>query len=201
MHPQEFAQKWTRARLKERSASHEHFIDLCRMVGHPTPAEFDPKGETFTFEKGARKDSGRPGFADVWYKDHFGWEYKGKGEDLKAAYGQLLKYRDNLANPKLLIASDFDTIVIHTNFNGTVSWIYPVTLDHFQDSTIPVEVLEPTGVKAKTGPRLSGIAVIRACFENPDLLAPGQTTEALTADAAKRFEIIANSLKGPEEMG
>lgn len=27
------------AHLKERSAAQEHFIDLCRLLGEPTPAE------------------------------------------------------------------------------------------------------------------------------------------------------------------
>jgi hypothetical protein len=36
--PQQFVHKWRRAALKERSAYQEHFIDLCRLVGHPTPA-------------------------------------------------------------------------------------------------------------------------------------------------------------------
>jgi len=42
--PQEFVNKWRKAELKERSAAQEHFIDLCRMLGHPTPAEADPEG-------------------------------------------------------------------------------------------------------------------------------------------------------------
>jgi hypothetical protein len=46
--PQDFADKWRHATLKERSACQEHFIDLCHLVGHSTPAEADPKGECFT---------------------------------------------------------------------------------------------------------------------------------------------------------
>jgi len=38
----EFIAKWRKVDLKERSASQEHFLDLCRVVGHPTPAEADP---------------------------------------------------------------------------------------------------------------------------------------------------------------
>jgi hypothetical protein len=44
--------KWKRADLAERAACQEHLIDLCRMLGHPTPAEADPTGESFTFERG-----------------------------------------------------------------------------------------------------------------------------------------------------
>ncbi len=55
MTPHEFIAKWRAAELKERSAAQEHFIDLCRLVGEPTPAEADPSGETCCFERGARK--------------------------------------------------------------------------------------------------------------------------------------------------
>jgi hypothetical protein len=39
---QAFVAKWRTATLKERSATQEHFIDLCRLTGQPTPAEADP---------------------------------------------------------------------------------------------------------------------------------------------------------------
>ena len=78
--------------LKERSASQEHFIDLCRLLGEPTPAEADPTGEAYCFERGARKDTGGDGWADVWKRHHFAWEYKGKRADLDAAFGQLRLY-------------------------------------------------------------------------------------------------------------
>ncbi len=44
MTPGTFIAKWRAAELKERSASQEHFIDLCRLLGEPTPAEADPHG-------------------------------------------------------------------------------------------------------------------------------------------------------------
>ena len=53
------------------------------------------------------KATGGRGRADVWYKDHFAWEYKGKHIDLDAAYAQLLSYRGGLGNPPLLVVSDF----------------------------------------------------------------------------------------------
>ena len=114
--PREFAQKWGDSATKERAASQEHFIDLCRMLGEPTPNEADPTGTTYAFEKAVTKAAGGDGFADVWKKDFFGWEYKGKGKDLKAAYLQLLGYREDLSNPPLLVVSDLDTIEIRTNF-------------------------------------------------------------------------------------
>ena len=50
MTPHEFIAKWRASELKERSASQEHFIDLCRLLGEPTPAEADPAGETYCFD-------------------------------------------------------------------------------------------------------------------------------------------------------
>ena len=72
----EFIAKWRKVELKERSAAQEHFLDLCHVFGHPTPAAADPTDETFCFEKGAAKHGGGEGFADVWKRGFFGWEYK-----------------------------------------------------------------------------------------------------------------------------
>ena len=135
--PQEFVDKWRGVTLKERSAAQEHFIDLCRQVGHGTPAELDPQGEWFTFEAGADKQSGGQGFADVWKRGAFAWEYKApsassgrrKHADLEAAYQQLLQYREALQNPPLLVVSDIERILVHTNFTNTIKRVYTVTLD------------------------------------------------------------------------
>lgn len=69
MTPQQFITKWQRANLTERAASQEHFIDLCHMLGQPTPASHDATGAEYTFEKGVAVDGpaskGSHGFADV----------------------------------------------------------------------------------------------------------------------------------------
>ena len=120
MTPAEFAAKWRRTTLTERSAAQQHFLDLCELVGHPKPAEADPAGEWFTFERGARKRGGRGGWADVWKRDYFAFEYKGRHKDLNAAYVQLQQYREALGNPPLLVVTDTDRFEVHTNFTGTV---------------------------------------------------------------------------------
>ena len=106
MNPIEFQRKWIGVDLKERSAAQEHFLDLCRVLDHPTPAEMDREGTTFTFERGAVKSIGGQGWADVWYRGHFALEYKGPHKDLVKACDQLLRYKDDLENPPLLIVSD-----------------------------------------------------------------------------------------------
>ncbi|MCH7736268.1 MAG: class I SAM-dependent DNA methyltransferase [Chloroflexi bacterium] len=184
MTPHQFAIKWRASTHKEISAYVSHFEDLCRLIDHATPTDLDSTGGFFSYQKANLKESGQQGFADVWYKDRFGWEYVGKGGNLHEKYQQLLQYRDNLANPPLLVVCDFDTIEIHTNFNGTISRIYHISLDHLSDSTLQV-----------AGTELTGIQVIRACFYDPESLKPGQSTEELTKEAADRFGEIAESLR------
>jgi hypothetical protein len=84
--PDEFIAKWKTVELKERSAAHSHFIDLCRMLDEPAPTDADPTDEWHAFERGATKTTGGEGWADVWKRNHFGWEYKGKRKDLNAAF-------------------------------------------------------------------------------------------------------------------
>ena len=106
----DFVAKWRRVQLTERSASQQHFLDLCEVFEHPKPAEADPMGEWFTFEKGAAKHGGGKGWADVWKKAYFGWEYKGKHKDLDEAYDQLLLYREALETSQKALPADHPNI-------------------------------------------------------------------------------------------
>jgi len=108
--PHEFVTKWRGDARKERSVSQEHFINLCQLVGHETPG--DNRDGTLAFEAGVAKLGGGQGWADVWKKGVFGWEYKGPRADLDKAYQQLQRYRDSLENPPLLVVSDIQTIQI-----------------------------------------------------------------------------------------
>ncbi|MCK4598313.1 class I SAM-dependent DNA methyltransferase [Candidatus Bipolaricaulota bacterium] len=175
MTPQEFVDKWRRSKLTERSAAQSHFNDLCRMLGQPTPAKADPKGATFTFEKGVDKRTGGHGWADVWKKGFFAWEYKGKHKNLDAAYEQLQLYRDALLNPPLLIVSDMETIVIHTNFTNTVKRTFTLTFDDLLTK--------------------DGLQTLRNAFEHPDRLRAEQTPEGVTRQAAAEFSKLAESLR------
>ena len=121
----EFVTRWKASTLTERAAAQSHFIDLCDVLHQPHPAAADPTGETCTFEKHVSQTHGGKVFADVWKRGFFGWEYKGKHKDLKAAYLQLNDYREDLENPPLLVVCDQDLFEVHTNFTGT----RPHTLD------------------------------------------------------------------------
>ena len=171
----EFITKWKASTLKERSASQEHFLDLCRLIDHPTPAQSDPSGEHFTFERGASKTGSGQGWADVWKKGFFAWEYKGKQKDLNTAFAQLQRYAIALENPPLLVVSDMETIIIHTNWTNTVQEIH----------TIAIEDLERPEVLQK----------LRWLFTEPERLKPGITREMITEKAACTFAGIAQRLR------
>jgi hypothetical protein len=59
--PQDFVSKWKRVTAREKQTYQEHFIDLCHLVEHQTPNDFDPTGRRFGFEMGAPKTSGGQG--------------------------------------------------------------------------------------------------------------------------------------------
>jgi type II restriction/modification system DNA methylase subunit YeeA len=174
--PAEFAAKWAGSTRSERAASQEHFIDLCRMLDVPTPNE-DATGENYAFEKGAEKTSGGDGYADVWKRGHFGWEYKGKRKDLAGAYAQLLLYREALDNPPLLVVCDLDRFQVHTNFTDTKKVVHEFTL-----------------ADLASGPE-EPLRILRAVMLSPEDLKPGETREELTEEAARHFASIAGSLR------
>jgi hypothetical protein len=178
-----FIAKWQRSALTERSAAQQHFLDLCAVLGEPTPATADPDGSSYTFEKGARKSDGGSGWADVWKRRHFAWEYKGKHKDLKAAYRQIQQYREDLENPPLLVVCDLDRFEVHTNFTNTVKAVYAFNLDNLaRNAPTPTCALPP-------------LEVLRAAFTRPDLLRPNRTTASVTEDAAREFAALAESLR------
>ncbi len=175
MTPAQFIAKWRTVELKERSASQEHFIDLCRILGEPTPAAADPIGENYCFERGARKDSGGNGWADVWKRHHFAWEYKGKHANLDTAFRQLRQYALALENPPLLVVSDMARFRIHTNWTNSVSEVHEFLLD---------DLIEP-----QTRNKLKWV------MSDPERLRPGVTRQSLTVRAAETFAELAQSLR------
>ncbi|MDY7010268.1 MAG: type IIL restriction-modification enzyme MmeI, partial [Planctomycetota bacterium] len=187
---QSFARKWQDSELKERSGSHEHFIDLCRMLGHGTPAQLDPRGDFFTFEKGATKHGGGDGWADVWYKGHFAWEYKGKHANLEAAYSQLLKYREYLESPPLLIVSDMDRFEVHCNFTGSARREYHFDLQSLADVTAVEVVPSVQGFHPPTA-----IEVLHAAFIDPFALRPSEAADTVTKNVAAEIGRLADLLR------
>ena len=175
MTPYEFITKWRASALTERSASHQHFLDLCDLLGEPKPADADPSGESYCFERGARKDSGGDGWADVWKRHYFAWEYKGKRANLDAAFEQLRQYALALENPPLLIVSDMLRFRIRTNWTNSVSRTHSFDLDDLAD--------------AATRDKL------KWAFSDPARLRPGETRQSLTEHAAESFATVSQALR------
>ncbi len=193
MNASDFRRKWAASQRTERAASQEHFIDICRLLGEKTPNEADPSGDFYTFEKGLSKTSGGDGFADVWLRGHFGWEYKGKHKDLRAAYKQLLDYHEALEQPPLLIVCDLERFEVHTKWTNTESWVYKFTIDDL-DSDRTVAVTTPVG-PAKDAPRLTALQVLRYAFADVGQLKPGKTTDEITKEAAALFGDLTRDMR------
>jgi type II restriction/modification system DNA methylase subunit YeeA len=175
MTPEAFIAKWKASSLKESAGSQEHFIDLCRLLGEPTPAEADPSGENYAFEAGATKTTGKEGWADVWKRGCFAWEYKGKGRDLQQAYAQLQQYAVALENPPLLVVSDMARILVHTNWTNTIKQTTEFTLEDLRNA------------KKRE--------VLKAVFSDPERLKPSKTRQSVTEDAAREFADLARRLR------
>lgn len=171
MTPQEFIARWKDNDLTERAGAQAHFDDLCELLGVEKPRT---PGE-YQFEYGAKKASGGDGWADVWKRDHFGWENKKPGRDLRAALKQLTDYALDLGNPKLLVVSDRERIEIHTAFNGYPDEPRTILLD---------DIGSPESLQ-----------ILRWVFTDPDKLKPLKSTAAITEDAAGQFADLAKALR------
>ena len=196
MTPAEFKKKWAKVTAKETSAYQSHFDDLCRLLGIPPPLEADPSGEFFCYQKRVVKDAelsafddggqlsetpeSERGFADVWKKGCFAWEYKGRKKNLDEAYRQLLRYRESLLNPPLLVVCDFDHFIVRTNFNGTVQ-----ETREFRNSQID----DPDNLK-----------LLRNVFTDPNFLKPQRTTAEVTEKIAGKLAAVSRSLQSRESV-
>jgi hypothetical protein len=175
MTPEEFMAKWRGTTRTERSAAHEHFLDLCDLLSVPKPGDVDRHGTEYTIEKSTRKIGDTVGFADVWKRHCFAWEYKGDRKNLVQAYAQLKQYADALENLPLLIVSDMQEIRVHTNFTNTIAQQHVIALAELRS----VEARE----------------LLRNCFLHPGRLQPTATRECVTAQAASEFAKIAVALR------
>jgi hypothetical protein len=179
----EFVARWKASELTERAAAQSHFNDLCDVLEHPHPAEMDQTGENFTFEKHVSKSHGGKGFADVWYRDYFAWEYKGKHKDLNAAYVQLIDYREDLENPQLLVVCDQNRFEVHTAFPNRKKRVYSFPLDDLLAN-------QPTSTC-----ELAPLEVLKALFYDPQRLHPSRSPQAVTEDAAEEFNKLSENFR------
>ena len=87
--------------------------DRARAFHRPLPAVRSPdarrgrpRRRSFHLREGRAKTGGGEGWADVWKKGFFAWEYKKKKRDLGKAIEQLTRYAAALENPPLHVACD-----------------------------------------------------------------------------------------------
>ena len=164
MKPQQFISKWRNVEFGEKQASQEMFLDLCALIGHPTPVAYG-NADAFTFEKWVPG-----GFADAYLEDRFGWEFKGGDDQLPGAFNQLLRYQVYLRTPPLLIVSSFRRIQIRTNFPGMETVLHEV----------PIAELDQPEQLAK----------LRNCFFAPEEFRPNRSVEDVTRETAELFRDI-----------
>ena len=176
--PMQFIARWQDTAFGEKQASQEMFLDLCALVGHPTPAAYG-RPERFTFEKPVPG-----GFADAYKEGHFAWEFKSSDRQLEEGMRQTIRYAAELKNPPLLIVSSFRTIRIRTNFRGKERVIHE----------IPVALIYQPGNLEK----------LRWAFFDPDRLEPESTVEQVTQETANLFyqvvEVMEERDEDPEKL-
>ena len=132
----DFVHRWKAFAQTENAGAQSHFLDLCDLLGQPHPAAADSAGENYAFQKHVGKARGGKGFADVWLRDHFAWEYKAPDKNLAKAYAQLNDYREELGNPPLLVVCDLDRFEVHTNFTATSKRVYAFNLDELNRNQV-----------------------------------------------------------------
>ncbi|MDZ5459277.1 class I SAM-dependent DNA methyltransferase [Azohydromonas lata] len=115
------------------------------------------------------------GWADVWKRGCFGWEYKSPGAKLDVALKQLMQYALPLENPPLLVVSDRLHIEIHTHFTGTPSTCHTISLEDLAD---------PLARQS-----------LRQVFINPEAFRPARTNRQITEEAARTFAETAARLR------
>ncbi len=178
-----FAIKWQQTQLTEKSAYQQHFRDLCEALGVSHPTEDDVVGNSYTFEKHVTKVGGGSGFADVWKRDAFAWEYKLPGGDLKKAYKQLNEYHEDLENPPLLIVCDFKRFEVHTKFDSQRTRVYAFNLEELRvNKPVPTSALLPQDV-------------LKYVFGDRNMLRPEAVTERVTRDADTDLLKLAQQLE------
>ncbi|MEO7254594.1 MAG: type IIL restriction-modification enzyme MmeI, partial [Casimicrobium sp.] len=171
----DFIEKWSPGGsnhgFSEKAGAQQHFIELCAVLGVPTP---DHQSD-YTFELATIKLGGDLGFADVFKRQAFGWENKAPGGDLKAALKQLKMYASALDNPPLLIVSDRLRIQIHTQFTGTPTVSEEIWLKDLADPAVRER--------------------LRKCWTDPDFFKPKLTSRDITQKAADAFASVAERMR------
>ena len=175
MRAEEFITKWKNSDLNEDEGAKPHFIGLCQVLGVPEPST--TRADGYSFERHVKKTSGQRGYADVWKKGCFAWEYKSPGKDLREAMVQLKQYASDLENPPLLIVSDMRRIEVHTNWTNMVQEKHVLELEQLTDARL--------------------VQKLKWAFDSGTVeqLKPTRSANATTEEVAEKFVRIAQNLR------
>lgn len=161
--------------LNERQGAQQHFLELCNVIGVEQPTGVNDGVTDYLFEKQTLMLGERRGYADVFKRNVFAWEYKAPGKSLDGALSQLMRYAMALGNPPLLVVSDRNIIEIHTHFTGRPTERHEIRLSDLSDP--------------------SKRELLRKCFEQPEWFCPATTNKQITEQAAHAFATTAERLR------
>jgi len=174
MNVAEFIAKWRRWTSRSGPLPRSTSSISASSSATPSPPRLTPPAPTSASEKGAAKHGGGDGFADVWKRVFFGWEYKGKHKDLEAAFDHFFSTKTlSITRRCLWCATWSASSCAPTSRHG------PVTYD------VPLERLGES----------RSLEILHHVFFDPEKLKPGKTSEIITQDAADRFAGIADSMR------
>ncbi len=173
------AQPGSRAYAEARSSQSRRATEtVSTLWGEDEVAAVDATEEDQLFVRVISASEGGRGFADVWKRGHFCWEYKrpNRHADLAAALAQLKTYKDSLDNPPLLIVCDIDHFEIHTNFTSYPAEAIRFTIDDLNRSADDWHHPRFPGVTA--------FETLRRAFTQPDWFRPAKRLDQITEDLA-----------------
>ncbi len=175
--PEKFVDHWKASTLNERQGSQMHFQQLCDLLNVPKPTGTSLTDGGYGFEVNVDKTGGGIGYADVWKRGCFAWEYKSPDTNLGDALKQLKLYASDLENPPLLIVSDMRRIEIHTNWTSMVQEKHVLELDDLKDARLRQK--------------------LKWAFDEATVkeLRPSRSANATTEEVAKKFVAIAQNLR------
>ncbi len=164
----EFIATWENTNLNEEQGAQLWFNDLCEVIGHEKPlGSFNGLAYSFEYQV-------ETGKADLYYENHFGWEFKTAATQLDQAMRQVVSYSMYLKTPPLLIVSAFNVIRIRTNFPGMASAQYEMRIADL----IHAEKLD----------------LIKRAFTEPAWFNTGKSRDDVTRETAELFQAISNDM-------
>ena len=168
MNVPDFIARWENTSLNEEQGAKLWFNDLCEVIGHEKPLG-SLNDLAYAFER--RVETGK---ADLYYENHFGWEFKTSESQLDEGMRQVVGYSMYLKTPPLLVVSAFNVIRIRTNFPGMASAQHELRIGDLTQ-----------------GDKLD---LIKRVFTQPEWFNTGKSRDDVTRETAELFQAISNDM-------